>query len=319
MNLAALDLGSNSFHLLVARASSSGSLTKLASHKAVLRLGGVVQQHGRLPAAVFEKALDSVGEMVDVARAFQAERTVAVGTSALRDAGNGADFCRAVSQRFGVAVELVSGKEEGQLVYRGARSAFTGRAERVAVIDIGGGSVEIAVGDGENSDFVESLPLGFLRLAQVVGAREAGPAASEAVRARVLSGSADVAARLRALRPDAWVFSGGTARALGKLLIAGPSGVTGATVRHVARELGKTRPAQLLQLGVDETRVDTLALGAAVFGALVEQFALSTLHVSSGGLREGMLLRELSRARLVAASSAPVRDVQLASAPAWAL
>jgi exopolyphosphatase/guanosine-5'-triphosphate,3'-diphosphate pyrophosphatase len=186
------------------------------------------------------------------------------------------------------------------------------------VIDIGGGSVEIAVGDGENSDFVESLPLGFLRLAQVVGAREAA-AASEAVRARVLSGSVDVAARLRALRPDAWVFSGGTARALGKLLIAGPSGVTGATVRHVARELGKTRPAQLLQLGVDETRVDTLALGAAVFGALVEQFALSTLHVSSGGLREGMLLRELSRARLVAASSAPVRDVQLASAPAWAL
>jgi exopolyphosphatase/guanosine-5'-triphosphate,3'-diphosphate pyrophosphatase len=282
-------------------------------------LGGVVQQHGRLPRAVFEHALDSVGEMVAVARSFHVERTVAVGTSALRDASNGAEFCRAALQRFGVAVELVSGNEEGELVYRGARSAFKGRAERVAVIDIGGGSVEIAVGVGENPDFVESLPLGFLRLAQAAGQKENTPATLEAVRARVLSGSAEVAARLRTLRPDAWVFSGGTARALGKLLIAGTHGVAGATVRHVARELGKTKPAQLLELGVDETRVDTLALGAAVFGALVEQFALSTLHVSSGGLREGLLLRELSRTRPATVSAAPVRDVQLASAPAWGL
>lgn len=320
MNLAALDLGSNSFHLLVARASSSGSLTKLASHKAVLRLGGVVQQHGRLPPAVFEQALESVGEMVSVAGAFQVERTVAVGTSALRDAGNGSEFCRAVRQRFGVSVELVSGEEEGQLVYRGARSAFAGRALRVAVIDIGGGSVEIAVGDGENPDFVESLPLGFLRLAQLVGAKE--PGAIQAVRARVLAGSVEVAKRLRALRPEAWVFSGGTARALGKLLIAGPNGVTGATVRHVAGELARIKPQQLRELGVDEARVETLPLGAAVFSALVEQFELGTLHVSSGGLREGMLLRELGRVRGLGApavGATPARDVQLASAPAWGL
>jgi exopolyphosphatase/guanosine-5'-triphosphate,3'-diphosphate pyrophosphatase len=245
---------------------------------------------------------------------------VAVGTSALRDAANGTEFCRTVWQRFGVPVELVSGKEEGQLVYRGARSAFNGRVERVAVIDIGGGSVEIAVGDGESPDFVESLPLGFLRLAQLAGAKETSVASVEALRARVLSGSSDVARRLRALRPEAWVFSGGTARALGKLLIAGPNGVTGATVRHVARELARIEPQRLRELGVDPTRVDTLPLGAAVFSALVEQFELGTLHVSSGGLREGMLLRELARVRGAGAvGAAPARDVQLASAPAWGL
>lgn len=320
MNLAALDLGSNSFHLLVARASGSGSLTKLASHKSVLRLGGVVQQHGRLPPEVFEKALASVGEMLAVARAFQAESTLAVGTSALRDASNGAEFCRAARQRFGLSVELVSGKEEGQLVYRGARSAFAGSAARVTVVDIGGGSVEIAVGDGESCDFVESLPLGFLRLAGLVGSNGSDAAGIAAVKARVLAGSAEVAARLRALRPDAWVFSGGTARALGKLLIAGPSGVAGATVCHVAGELARTKPAQLLELGVDETRVDSLGLGAAVFSALVERFALTTLHVSSGGLREGMLLREMGRLRASSASGAAhARDVQPASAPAWGL
>jgi exopolyphosphatase/guanosine-5'-triphosphate,3'-diphosphate pyrophosphatase len=314
MNLAALDLGSNSFHLLVARASSSGSLTKLGSHKSVLRLGAVVQQHGRLPPPAFEQALEAVGQMAAVARAFRAERLVAVGTSALRDAKNGPEFCRAALLRHRVSVELISGREEGELVYRGARSAFKGSAERIAVVDIGGGSVEIAVGNRESCELVESLPLGFLRLAaQVDGAT--GEAKALAVSERALAGSREVGERLRALRPEAWVFSGGTARALGKLLIAGPSGVAASTVRHVASELGRSRPERLAELGVDDSRVDTLGLGAAIVGALVDQFGLSTLHISSGGLREGLLLRELAQARVAASP----RDVQLASAPAWAL
>ncbi|HWA73627.1 MAG TPA: hypothetical protein VG937_14880 [Polyangiaceae bacterium] len=314
MNLAALDLGSNSFHLLVARASSSGSLTKLGSHKAVLRLGAVVQQHGRLTPPVFEQALDAVGQMAAVTRAFRAERLVAVGTSALRDAKNGPEFCRAALLRHRVSVELISGREEGELVYRGARSAFTGSAERIAVIDTGGGSVEIAVGDGQRCELVESLPLGFLRLsAQVEGA--SGEAKARAVRERALAGSREVAQRVAALRPDAWLFSGGTARALGKLLIAGSCGVAAATVRHVAGELARSRPERLAELGVDDSRVDTLGLGAAVISALVEQFGLSTLHISSGGLREGLLFRELAEARVPASP----RDVQLASAPAWGL
>jgi exopolyphosphatase/guanosine-5'-triphosphate,3'-diphosphate pyrophosphatase len=315
MNLAALDLGSNSFHLLVARASGSGALTKLSSHKAVLRLGAVVQQHGRLPANVFEQALAAVGDMMAVARAFQVECSLAVGTSALRDASNGADFCRAVWLRHRVAVELISGKEEGELVYRGARSALPSVTRRVAVIDIGGGSVEIAVGDGETSHFVESLPLGFLRLAQAEGG--SGVEAVKAVRARALAGSAAVAERLLQLRPDAWVFSGGTARALAKLLLSGASGVPATTIHRVAAEIGRTQPKHLRELGVDESRSEALGIGVAVFSALVERFALTSLHISSGGLREGLLLRELARTR--ACNQASAKDVQLASAPAWAL
>lgn len=321
MNLAALDLGSNSFHLLVARASGAGALTKLASHKAVLKLGGVVQQHGRLPPAVFDQALQALGAMLAVARPFRPERMAAVGTSALRDARNGAEFCRAALQRYGVSVELISGNEEGQLVYDGARSAFAGSAGRVAVIDIGGGSVEIAVGDGERSVFVESLPLGFLRLATLVGAKGNEPASIEVLKDRVLTGSRSVAERLSALRPDAWVFSGGTARALGTLLSAGPQGVPGSAARHVAGELTRSTRTQLLALGVNDTRVDTLPLGAAVFAALVERFALTTLHISSGGLREGAILREWRRVTTVnhGPSGVNAREVQRASAPAWGL
>lgn len=318
MNLAALDLGSNSFHLLVARASGSGALTKLGSHKSVLRLGGVVQQHGRLTPNAFEQALEAVGQMAEVARAFRAERTVAVGTSALRDASNGPEFCRAALLRHRVSVELISGMEEGELVYRGARSAFSGSAKRVAVIDVGGGSVEIAVGDGDTCDMVESLPLGFLRLSALVGAGSVELKA-RAVTERVRAGSSEVGKRLAALRPEAWVLSGGTARALGKLLIAGPGGVAAAKMQHVAGELSRAKPERLAELGVDESRTDTLGLGAAVVGALVEQFGLSTLHISSGGLREGVLLRELARARAAGSSGVNVRDVQLASAPAWCL
>jgi exopolyphosphatase/guanosine-5'-triphosphate,3'-diphosphate pyrophosphatase len=130
MDLAALDLGSNSFHLLVARMSAT-SLTKLGSHKEVLKLGRVVQTAGRLPELEYRTALDAVAKLTSIARAFGVERILVAATSALRDAQNGEDFCADVEKRFGVSVERLSGSEEGRVVYRGARSAFPGLSGRV--------------------------------------------------------------------------------------------------------------------------------------------------------------------------------------------
>ncbi len=293
MNLAALDLGSNSFHLLVARMSAGGGVTKLASHKEVLKLGGVVQAHGHLPRASFESASEAVGKMVAVARAFRAERLVAVGTSALRDAANGPEFCEAMRERFHLPVELMSGEEEGQVVYRGVQSAFPNLRGRVAVLDLGGGSVELAVGDGQRASLVESLPLGFLRLGQRLKATPGG--SQELLTSWVQAESAEVRERLRWLKPDAWVLSGGTARAFGKLVLSGASGLSAATVRRVSREVSQATTAELLTLGVDPTRVDTLGLGVLVLDALVSVFGIASLRISPRGIREGLLLREVDR------------------------
>jgi exopolyphosphatase/guanosine-5'-triphosphate,3'-diphosphate pyrophosphatase len=295
MNLAALDLGSNSFHLLVARRSAPSELEKVASHKVTLGLGAVVEAHGRLPKEVFREALAAVGSLASVARAFRSERILAVATSALRSATNGAEFVAAARQQHRIGVEMLSGEEEGELAYRGALSGFAQRANRVGVVDIGGGSVEIAVGDANRCELVESLPLGFLRLAHTLGAN--GALGAEALRSRVLARTQRLSRQLELYRPDVWLFSGGTARAFDKLLGATGQELPLALVQRAARDVMSASPERLRELGVDSARVETLPLACGVLLALTECIGARAIRVSPGGLREGVLLRELECAR----------------------
>jgi exopolyphosphatase / guanosine-5'-triphosphate,3'-diphosphate pyrophosphatase len=294
MDLAALDLGSNSLHLLVARANGA-RFTKLASEKRTLGLGRYVRMTGRLPAGVFESAVDAVVELIDHARRFHGVRLVVVGTSALRDAQNGSDFVRAVETRTGVQIEIVTGDVEARLVYEGARSGLN-LPERIAVIDIGGGSVEIAVGEGAACTPVASLPLGFLRAGSARGV--GGSVDLPGARERVAQIAEDAARRARAWDPQAWVFSGGTARAFAsvssRLFGVESNPIGSARVRDTAAILTEADSVRMLELGVDPARVSTLGAGAAVLAALVEQFQAHAIRVSPGGLREGMLLRELA-------------------------
>jgi exopolyphosphatase/pppGpp-phosphohydrolase len=176
MKLAALDLGSNSFHLLVVETDGNQGLTKIGSDKEVLGLGSVVQEYGRLSDVAYGRALDVVGRMATVARELGAVKLLAVGTSALRDARNGAHFCADCSADHGVHIELLSGDDEARLAYRGAQSALPLTNGRVLVADVGGGSVELAVGEGANCETVQSLQLGFLRLAHAFPLKELGGA-----------------------------------------------------------------------------------------------------------------------------------------------
>src|SRR5689334_1368735 len=153
MLLGALDLGSNSFHLLVARFDRRGAFEKVAGRKATLRLEEAVAATGHIPPQTFARALEAVGDLVAEARRRGAARVVAAGTSALRDAENGAHFCATASLRYGLPVLILSGGEEGRLVYAGARCRASELPERTGVIDLGGGSVEVAVGDDDRCLF----------------------------------------------------------------------------------------------------------------------------------------------------------------------
>ena len=292
MNLAALDLGSNSFHLLVARVEPDGSLTKVASSKEVLRLGAVVQTHGELPPAVFRDSLEVVGNLARIARAHRAETIVAVGTSALREARNGAEFCEEAAQRHRLCVELLSGNEEGEVVFRGATSSARDLPQRLAVVDIGGGSVEVALGSVDDVRVIESLPLGFLRLSSALVS--SGPVTAERVRAAVSTECRGLLERLATFTPDAWLFSGGTARALGKLLI-NPDGLSARAVARVCEDVSSSGRERLRSLGVDESRLTTLGPGAQVLQSLVEVLGIPRIRIATGGLREGLILRELRR------------------------
>ncbi|RYZ09685.1 MAG: hypothetical protein EOO73_02030 [Myxococcales bacterium] len=291
MKLAALDLGSNSFHLLVAVTDGAAELSKIGSHKEVLRLGNVVQLHGQLTDEAFKRALACVGRSAAVAQELGAEKLLAVATSALRDARNGQAFCDACIDRFGVPIELVSGDEEANLAYRGARSALKLTTGRVLVADIGGGSVELGVGDGAHCDNAQSLQLGFLRLSHAFRLSDPGGAQRMA---RYVQRECEKA-RWQLGRFDTLLLSGGTARAIGKLLGGGIAGASATQAMKLCEELSRSSPDKLIKRGVDKHRAESLAAGAAVTAGLIAGFGQREVRISPRGLREGVILRELSR------------------------
>ncbi|HVY31339.1 MAG TPA: hypothetical protein VHB79_32525 [Polyangiaceae bacterium] len=291
MKAAALDLGSNSFHLLVADIGRSGELEAIDSRKAVLRLGTVVQEQGRLSDQAFADALTAVGQLAAFAKQAGAEKLTTVGTSALRDARNGHAFCEACSTRWGVEVELLSGDEEARLAYVGARSGLRLPGGRTLVADLGGGSLELAVGDGPSCDGASSLPLGFLRLARAFNVADV---AGTARLSRYVQLECEKA-RWQLGRFDTLLLSGGTARALGKLLGGGIASISSTQVIDLCDTLALMDCNALLERGVGRNRALTLATGAAVMSGVVAGFGRRELRISPRGLREGVLLRDLAR------------------------
>lgn len=298
MKLAALDLGSNSFHLLVAEAQYSGALSKVGSRKQMLRLGTVVRESGALSTEAFERALACVGQMAAFARKLGAERLSTVATSAVRDARNGSAFCNECLDRHGVQVELLSGAEEARLAYMGARSALPLTRGRALVADVGGGSVELAVGDGATSLDVQSLQLGFLRLASTFPMHEPEGRARLVEHVQLECEKA----RFQLGRFETLVLSGGTARAIGKLLGGGVASASAGQLLKLCQELQGSSPDQLQRRGVAVARASTLAAGAAVVAGVVLGLGQAQLRISPRGLREGVILRDLSRRKRTAAA-----------------
>ncbi len=287
MKLAALDLGSNSFHLLVAQASGASELSKVGARKAVLRLGTEVQERGQLGPAAYHRAFAAVRDLAAAARELGAEKSMVVATSALRDARNGLAFCDECRDRLGLDVELLSGDEEARLAYLGARSAVPLSTGRVLVADIGGGSVELAGGEGPSCDSVQTLPLGFLRVGRAFPTHEQGGTARLV---RYVQAACEEA-HFRVGRGDTLLLSGGTARAIGKLLGAPCASV--ARVLELCHQLCAASEQSLLALGVEPARAVSLSSAAAVVAGVVAALGQREVRISPRGLREGVILREL--------------------------
>jgi len=295
MRLGALDLGSNSFHLLVARVDSSGRWQKVTGRKAMIRLEEAVAATGRIQPETFARALAAVGELIAVARDHDARDVVLAGTSALREAENGRAFAAAVHARHGLPVEILSGEDEGRLVYHGARSRLAELPARVGVLDLGGGSVEVAVGEDDTCLFSASLPLGFLRLARTLDARGGlDPARLAGVVAHVRAVAEPLLPELRTLAPRAWLLSGGTARALGRVLGLEPGAALSARKLLVeAERFAREDASRLVGLGVEPARARGFGLGVLTLATLAEAAGAPAVRVTPGGLREGILLREI--------------------------
>lgn len=164
MRLAAIDLGSNSFHLVVVEVHADGSFDTLVREKEMLRLGDSVARAGRFDDDDLDRIVDTVRRFVAVAASAGASEIRACATSAIRDAENGNEVVELIEAETGVAVEVVSGRREAELIFAAVRASVDLGDGNALCLDLGGGSLEVMVGNQDRLRWSKSVPLGVGRL-----------------------------------------------------------------------------------------------------------------------------------------------------------
>lgn len=281
MRSAVIDLGSNTFHLLVAHVDQHGLRNVVRRHSLATRIGERALAERVIPEDAYAPGLDAIAELVARAGGC-APRIVATGV--FREAANARAFLAEAEQRTHTRIEILDAFEEARLTWLAVSVELAGSHGRLAVIDLGGGTLELAYGT-RAVDVAHSLPLGVLRLRGLSG---------DDVRAQVAALACQTARELRAAETVA--ISSGTARAL--LRVARRLRLVTDEQRHVwrrtlgelARTLATQTPAQLAELGVPASRADTIAIGAAVLHTVLEQLGRPVVYVARAALREGALI-----------------------------
>jgi exopolyphosphatase / guanosine-5'-triphosphate,3'-diphosphate pyrophosphatase len=295
VRLAALDLGSNSFHVMVVEVRGDGSFETIAREKLVLRLGEVVSAQGFIDDDNVGRAIDAARQLNAIAAAAGAEVT-AVATDAFRSAANGEDVADRIAAEIGVPVRILHGLDEAALTFEGVRASVLIDPGPALLIDLGGGSLEVVVGDRTGLQWGRSVNLGASRLTGEL-LRHDPPTADECrrVRRRVREVLAPLLGEVGQFRPSLMVGSSGTIGALARAVL-GDSSVHQATItldelHDLAPRLLDADEFERARLsGVDQRRAPILPAGYLVVTTAMEAFGFDQITVSDWALREGIIL-----------------------------
>jgi len=306
MRLGVLDIGSNTGHLLVVDAHGGAAPMPAFSYKEPLRLAEHLDNHGAVTEQGVEALTGFVSQALEVAEDKGCEEILGFATSAVRDAGNTDEVLKHVHDVTGVEIGVLSGEDEARLTFLAVRRWFGWSSGRLAVFDIGGGSLEIAAGADEAPVIAQSLPLGAGRVTREwLQEDPPSPEAVRELRRRIRAEIArDAGALLRGGAPDHAVGTSKTFRSLARVCGAAPSG-EGMLVRRVLRadvlseklpELVAMTNAEKAQLpGVSANRSHQLLAGALVADAVMGIFELDELEICPWALREGVILERLDQ------------------------
>lgn len=310
MRLGVLDIGSNTGHLLVVDAHGGAAPLPASSHKQPLRLAEHLDDEGAVTPKGIEALTDFCASATRIAEDKGCEEMLGFATSAVRDAVNSYEVLAHVAEHSGVTLEVLSGEDEARLTFLAVRRWFGWSAGRLAVFDIGGGSLEIAGGTDEAPDVAWSLPLGAARMARTWFG--GGTPSEEAVRDLRRQVRADIARDaghlLRPGAPDRAAATSKTFRSLARICGAAPSGDGPLVPRALELEtlsawipkLMAMSPEELADLpGVSPSRTHQIVPGALVAEACMDIFELSELEICPWALREGVILERLDQISVV--------------------
>jgi exopolyphosphatase/guanosine-5'-triphosphate,3'-diphosphate pyrophosphatase len=300
IRIAAIDIGSNSIRQIIADVSPTGTIRVVDEMKAAPRLGAGIHETGELSREAGDAAIEALGRMEALARQLGARRTRAVATSAVRDAGNSDDWLARVKLETGLVVEVLDGDDEARLSFRSAQAHFDLGIGRAAVIDVGGGSLELVLSADGLIERLISLPFGAIRLTEKYFAKGITPRSMRKLRRRVRKSLKDEVPA-RDWRGSQVIGSGGTFTNLAGMVLARHHVTTARTVHgtivqrveleHIVDYLAALSPVERQQVpGLNAARADIIVAGLAAVAEVVARLEAKSFAVSSYGIREGILL-----------------------------
>ncbi len=313
MKIAVFDIGTNSIHLLVVEIRDDRSFEILDHEKDTTRLGDGSFENLKLSKQAMRRAFDVLERFVKIAKRNGVTRTVAVATSAVREAKNRDEFLREVKRRTGLRVRVISGEEEARLVYLAAVSSVETRGQKAMAIDIGGGSLELILGDGIRTPYLGCFKLGVARLTDRFV--KSDPPSKKDLRKLERHVKEELAKTAKKLRKSGYSMVIGTAGTMISLAsmvfqaekrrplqLVNHFELTRKGLERVHRKLLRTTLKDRLKFpGLEPKRADLIVAGSALVLALMNLLKVKKITISDKGIREGIILDYVEKLRRPAA------------------
>lgn len=313
--IAAIDIGTNSIRCIIAEASKDGKLKILDDEKATVRLGERLAMTGVISDEASNRALETIRRFRKLVTGFNVEAVEAVATSAVRTASNGKELIATLSEELGCEIRIISGEEEAELTAASALSNFDMNGKRYAMIDIGGGSVEIVTASGNHVEEFYSLELGAVVLTDRF-LKSDPPAVNELEKLqRHIRKSLKLTFNGKRISVDSLIGSGGTVTAVGCMAmqirkdnyvsIHGYEVLRSEVVHLLAMLLRKDLKERRTIPGLNQDRADIIVAGTVVIDELMRFFEANRVLVNERGIREGLLIRAMKRLGFADGSGTP--------------
>ena len=325
MRIAAIDIGTNSIHMVIARAVHHTEFEVLDREREVVQVGRGSFESGRLGRDAIRRTAEALRRFVQLARRHQVDRILCTATAAVREARNGGEFLQAAREASGIGPRVIPAAEEGRLIYFAVKAALQLDEQPSLIVDIGGGSVQLVMADRERLHRVVSLPLGALRLTETMIEHE--PATEReierlrrVIRRRVRAGLRELGTRrfarlygssgaIHALAQVAnWFERGEGIRQLNGHVFEADSLETQAD-----RLMGMNEVQRERLPGIDAQRAEIIVPGALVLAEVLRATGASSITLSDYGVREGLVTDYLLRHSREVTALEPVEDLRLRS------
>ncbi len=313
--IAAIDIGTNSFHLLVAAVDPKlRTFRIIQAEKATTRLGERDPETGELTAAAMQRGLETLRQFRDLAASHRVEQIVTAATSAVREAPNGRDFLQTILDDLGMEVDLVSGPEEARLIYLGVLSGMPFGDRPHLLLDIGGGSTELILADGRDARALTSTRVGAVRLQRDFVRDDPMPPQRRSFLQAFIQGSLEPAVdkvrrRIKPGETPVLVATSGTAMAIGSLAASEEERpprklhgyrVTRQSLNQVVDRLITMTPAQRRELApINDRRAEIIVPGALILQTTMKMLGVGEFVLSERALREGLIVDWMLRQGLL--------------------